>query len=353
MYSFSGLSADTQYTLQVRAKNSQTTSAGVSVTERTLPEPPAPPAGLQASLADPNSVAVEWDPADRADSYEIQGSAGSEQPGSQAVPISSLGGWIDVGNVNSYVVSGLSPNTHYIFEVRAINPSGRSAAAAIDFQIEADQQAGQPVADLGQGGGGSQAGGSGSALSGDGAESILTATLSPPQFNCTDEQKAMIAISPQPMGLNVQCVGPVGVGDRDLIARGVVLGVDVWGWVRGFFEVCFKQAGDLAFLDAAYATRQLKYVIPYNRDGMICNQIDRAGALVLLRSKTPTEAAADCRVTTTDPLNFRASPGGQYLLTLPALTTLNVHDRRGDWLLVDYRGRQGWVSAIYTVEDCG
>jgi len=372
-YTFSGLSADTEYTLSVRAKNSQSTSASISVTARTLPEPPDSPSGLQASPSDPNSVEVEWETSDRADSYEIKGAPASEQPGSQAVSISALSSWMDVGNVNSYVVTGLSPNMPYRFEVRAKNPSGRSAPAAIDFQIEEDQQGGQPAANPGQGsppvadpgqGGVS----SGPAQRGDGAESALTATPSPPQFNCTDEQKAMIAISPQPMGLNVQCVGPAGVGDSDLIARGVVLGVDVWGWVRGYFEVCFKQAGDLVFLDAAHAPRQQTSISPYIRDGRYCSQIDRAGALVLLRTRTATVPVAtaiptptpaptgdNCRVITTDPLNFRASPGGQYLLTLPALTTLNVHDRWGEWLLVDYRGRHGWVSAYYTVpvEDCG
>ncbi len=350
-YNFSGLSADTQYTLQVRAKNNQTTSAGISVTERTLPQSLGSPQNLRTEEVTENQVVIAWTEPAESQSLESQAVMNYQVQGGMVTS------WTDIGDVNKYMFDGLSEGTEYNLRVRAQKSGLYSPPAAISARTLGSGSSGQPSWDDN----------SDRDSSSSGAAARSGQTLSSnPAFNCNDEQKAMIAISPQPVGLNVQCVGPVGVGDRDLIARGVVLGVDVWGWVRGYFEVCFKQAGDLAFLDAAYAPRQLKYVIPYNRDGMICNQIDRAGTLVLLRSKTSTEAAAtptprqapaaeDCRVTTTDPLNFRASPGGQYLLTLPALTTLSVHDRRGGWLLVDYRGRQGWVSAIYTVpvEDCG
>ncbi len=371
-YAFSGLSADTQYTLQVRAKNSQRTSGAVSASSRTLPNAPDPPQNLQTSLTQPDSVQVGWSRSAGAQSYEIRGSVGSSDPESQAVSISGISSWMNVGNVNSYNISGLSSDTEYMIEVRAVNTGGASEPSSVDIRTEAEErrsalQGNQPLnPGIGAGdfGGGANAGLARQVEPAPGA----TATFSQPAFNCTDEEKAMIAISPQPMSLNVQCVGPVGVGLPDLIQRGVILGVDVWGWVRGDFEVCFKQAGDLVFLDSAYAPRLLSNVVPYGRAGMICSQVDRAGTLVLLRStsSSPTPVAtlaptaiptasptalkgqpSDCIVSTTDPLNLRASQGGQILLTLPASTTLPVYDRRNDWLLVEYNGRRGWISAVY------
>ncbi len=370
-YTFSGLSADSPYTLQVRAKNSQRTSAGVSVASRTLPNAPDSPQNLQTSMTQPDSVQVGWSRSAGAQSYEIRGSAGSSDPESQAVSISGISSWMNVGNVNSYNISGLSPDTEYMIEVRAVNTGGASTPASVGVRTTAPEQRsglrdGQRI--------GTRDGDialgettTGSATEANPASDEAAAAPNP-SFKCTDEEKAMIAISPQPMSLNVQCVGPVGVGLPSLIQRGVILGVDVWGWVRGDFEVCFKQAGDLVFLDSAYAPRLLSNVVPYGRAGMICSQVDRAGTLVLLRStsSSPTPVATlaptaiptaaptalkgqsgDCIVSTTDPLNLRASQGGQILLTLPASTTLPVYDRRNDWLLVEYNGRRGWISAVY------
>ena len=382
-YIFSGLTADTQYTLQVRAKDSQRTSAAVSVNARTLPNPPGQPSGLQASLTEPDSVEVEWSPSAGVQSYEILATANSDGPVGQAAAISALGNWMNVGNVNSYVISGLSSDVSYTVKVRAVNLGGASEPSAVDFRTEADRLD-QPLSDLGQGGGFSgTATGRGSSDDdsrqsgfeediGPAAYATATATFTGPAFNCNAEQKAMLAISPQPIGLNIQCVGPAGVGVPDLIERGIVLGVDVWGWVRGYFEICFKQAGELVFLDAAYIPRLQFDVQPYGRDGMTCSQVDREGTLVLLSStalqptpvatiaKTASPAAiqeqsSDCKATTTDPLNFRASPNGRILLTLPALTTVNVYDRQYGWLQVEYNGQRGWISSIYTSQagDCG
>ena len=371
-YTFTGLTADSPYTVSVRSKNQLRVSAGVSVTTRTLPNAPDPPQNLQTSMTQPDSVQVGWSRSAGAQSYEIRGSVGSSDPESQAVSISGISSWMNVGNVNSYNISGLSSDTEYMIEVRAVNTGGASEPSSVDIRTEAEErrsalQGNQPLnPGIGAGdfGGGANAGLARQVEPAPGA----TATFSQPAFNCTDEEKAMIAISPQPMSLNVQCVGPVGVGLPDLIQRGVILGVDVWGWVRGDFEVCFKQAGDLVFLDSAYAPRLLSNVVPYGRAGMICSQVDRAGTLVLLRStsSSPTPVAtlaptaiptarptalkgqpSDCIVSTTDPLNLRASQGGQILLTLPASTTLPVYDRRNDWLLVEYNGRRGWISAVY------
>ena len=388
-YTFSGLSADTAYTLSVRSKSGQNTSTAISVSSRTPPDPPAPPSGLSADNISPTGVDVDWDRAPDADGYEARGDtmAGS-QAVSQAVSASSQAVsmftvWTDIGSVNAYSFAGLQPDTLYRIYVRAENDGGVSQPAYVDFrtlprQESVDNRVGSrdsnpsfgdsnpPVAD------GSDTASGGAPA----APAAPAATAVPPQFLCTDAQKALLAISPQPFGLNVQCLDAAGVGDARLTRRGIVLGVDVWGWVRGDFEVCFTQAGDMAFLDAAYAPRLLTEVQPYSRDGMICYQVERAGTLVLLEasSANPTAvpplapttvsaasptaipqatatalpAPADaCIGRTTDPLNFRDAPVGQYLLTLPAGTALTVLDRQSDWLQVVYNGQTGWVSAVY------
>ncbi len=388
-YTFSGLSADTAYTLSVRSKSGQNTSTAISVSSRTPPDPPAPPSGLSADNISQTGVDVDWDRAPDADGYEARGDtmAGS-QAVSQAVSASSQAVsmftvWTDIGSVNAYSFAGLQPDTLYRIYVRAENDGGVSQPAYVDFrtlprQESVDNRVGSrdsnpsfgdsnpPVAD------GSDTASGGAPA----APAAPAATAVPPQFLCTDAQKALLAISPQPFGLNVQCLDAAGVGDARLTRRGIVLGVDVWGWVRGDFEVCFTQAGDMAFLDAAYAPRLLTEVQPYSRDGMICYQVERAGTLVLLEasSANPTAvpplapttvsaasptaipqatatalpAPADaCIGRTTDPLNFRDAPVGQYLLTLPAGAALTILDRQNDWLQVVYNGQTGWVSAVY------
>ncbi len=384
-YTFTGLTADSPYTVSVRAKNSQTTSPAIDVNSRTLPNPPDPPARVEAEDSQQqNSVDVDWPASARASSYEIRGSESSDQPGSQAVPVRSLGDWMDVGNVNSYVITGLKPGMDYTFEVRAKNAGGVSDPVSVSYSIappDTDDQT--PSSDfpsisnrdstlLGDDTGISDrdsAPSSDTSRSGAILESrpIATPTLSGPAFNCTEAQKARISISDQPIGLNLQCVGPEGIGNADLIKRGGVFGIDVWGWVRGYPEFCFLQAGDLAFLDAAYTPRRLMHINAYSRAGMTCAQIDRAGTLVLLPSDTillptaePTAASAsmtlgDCSATTLDFLNLRASPGGAILRVLPAYVTLDVYKRQGAWIQVEYYGQRGWISAEYTNQlgDCG
>ena len=385
-YTFTGLTADSPYTVSVRAKNSQTTSPAIDVDSRTLPNPPDPPARVEAEDSQQqNSVDVDWPASARASSYEIRGSESSDQPGSQAVPVRSLGDWMDVGNVNSYVITGLKPGMDYTFEVRAKNAGGVSDPVSVSYSIAppdtddqtpssdfpsiSDRDGSPSVGDTSSSGGDSAPSSSDSSRSGAILESrpIATPTLSGPAFNCTEAQKARISISDQPIGLNLQCVGPEGIGNADLIKRGGVFGIDVWGWVRGYPEFCFLQSGDLAFLDAAYTPRRLMRINAYSRAGMTCAQIDRAGTLVLLPSDTtllptaePTAASAsttlgDCSATTLDFLNLRASPGGAILRVLPAYVTLDVYKRQGVWIQVEYYGQRGWISAEYTNQlgDCG
>ena len=55
----------------------------------------------------------------------------------------------------------------------------------------------------------------------------------------------------------------------------------------------------------------------------------------------------ECSVTTTDFLNFRATPNGNKIGLVPKGTAVDALDRQGDWFMVDYNGKLGWISAGY------
>ena len=46
-------------------------------------------------------------------------------------------------------------------------------------------------------------------------------------------------------------------------------------------------------------------------------------------------------------LNFRETPGGRIMRVLPAFVTLTAVQRAPGWILVDWYGQKGWVSADY------
>ena len=383
-YEFTGLTADTQYTLKVRSKNSQTTSTGVSVSASTLANAPAAPNDLQASPGGQNNVNLNWPSSAGADSYEIRGSMASNQPSNQAVSVGAISNWMNVGNVNSYVVSGLSPEMTYTFEVRAKNTGGASQPRSTNYRISpSSAPADPPQRDDGDPvQGDSDTDNAGAALLG-GSSSSASPTEDPnPKpsvINCSDEQRALFDISALMPGMNVQCLDHNSIFQPNLVARGVVLGVDVWGWVRGDFEVCFKQAGDIVFLDAAYAPRVQTSVTIYSRDGRSCIPLNRAGTLVLLKSmlnspppsapQSSTVSAAsagsaannqvvafdDCQVRTLEYINFRESPGGNRILVLSPQVTLTAYDKQGDWFQVDFYGQKGWLHGDYVkpIGDCG
>ena len=62
----------------------------------------------------------------------------------------------------------------------------------------------------------------------------------------------------------------------------------------------------------------------------------------------------ECTVTTTDVLNFRAAPNGSKIGLIPQGTPVDALDRQGDWFMVDYGGRHGWIHAdyVHTAGNC-
>lgn len=63
--------------------------------------------------------------------------------------------------------------------------------------------------------------------------------------------------------------------------------------------------------------------------------------------ETGEQAFSDCSVTTTDVLNFRDAPAGDWIGNVPANTTLAAMARTSAWFKVTYNGDTGWISAGY------
>ncbi|MYE26283.1 MAG: hypothetical protein F4X87_03510 [Chloroflexi bacterium] len=118
-YTFAGLTADTEYTVQLRASNSGGTSAAVQATGRTLPNAPAAPADLAVSARTQTSITVTWTKSAGADSYEAYG-------GTKKLPTVN-----DIGDVATYTFSGLTADTQYTLQVRALNDGGYSSNAQV------------------------------------------------------------------------------------------------------------------------------------------------------------------------------------------------------------------------------
>ena len=92
----------------------------VMLTQSQSASPPAAPGMLRASTVTTTSVVLEWnDQATNEDSYEVERKTGTQ--GSYA-RVAVLG-----SNVTTYTDSGLSPDTTYLYRVRAVNVNGPSA----------------------------------------------------------------------------------------------------------------------------------------------------------------------------------------------------------------------------------
>lgn len=162
-------------------------------------------------------------------------------------------------------------------------------------------------------------------------------------------------------------VDGAGVGKAELVAAGIVDAVDIWSWVGNGTEVCFNGQGSaMVFLDANHSPRTVETLPFVVRGGYSCARIPHHGTVVLLHAlpagmsqEQPSLASSrkltDCQVTLLAPLNLRDGPQGASLKVLPARVRLTALERTAHWILVDYHGEHGWVSARYaaTSGDCG
>jgi hypothetical protein len=155
-------------------------------------------------------------------------------------------------------------------------------------------------------------------------------------------------------------VGEVVIsGHPELQARGFMDAVDVYRYINGGLTVCFRNAGWLIFLDAAYAPRLLTELAQYQRDGMTCGEIDRAGTVVLLREGPPTANAPvtlpvfdviplhDCRIKLVETLYLRAAPAGEIIGLVWLNSEVPAFEINGYWYKIEFEGVTGYISRYH------
>ncbi|MCE2471754.1 MAG: fibronectin type III domain-containing protein [Anaerolineae bacterium] len=120
-HSFTGLTANTQYTLEVVASNAggDSTAASVSATTNNVPPPPAPaaPTSLTTSGITQTGITLSWTKSTGATAYKVRKDSGDS--------------WTVLGDVATYSFTGLTANTQYTLEALASNAGGDSAAASV------------------------------------------------------------------------------------------------------------------------------------------------------------------------------------------------------------------------------
>ena len=151
----------------------------------------------------------------------------------------------------------------------------------------------------------------------------------------------------------------IGIGY--VLEAGPLDAIDVWGWVTGGVEVCFKRQASTLFLDAANSPRTVGQLASTWDGEWTCANIDRAGTIVVMPADSwltnapadvaspglaaNTSALADCMVELLYALNFRETPGGTIIMQLPHRIRLTAFQRTAEWVEVDYHGTRGWISA--------
>ena len=160
-------------------------------------------------------------------------------------------------------------------------------------------------------------------------------------------------------GIQFKRVDARGIGNAEVLALHVLDAVDVWGYADQHYELCFPQTGELVFLDAAQSPRRPQPLRAVWKDGKTCAVPGRAGTVALVQSgggggvritpaptPRPMQPLHNCQVVTNYMLNFRDSPGGEYILkVIPWQTQLTALTRTDGWIMVQFEGLQGWVSA--------
>jgi len=357
-YQFTGLSADTQYALQVRAKNTGGTSAAASASARTIAAvAPNAPTGLQTSGITTSAITLSWTASTggTVTRYEVSTDGST---------------WTDSGSDTTHTFSGLTARTWYRLRVRAVGPGGTTAVASVVIRTDAadrDDQDDDPGDDQDSPASNDQLR----------SESPERESADPPGetrggaggFRCpSGTDPVNVEVNPMSGDAHVQCVDTSSIGVLTLLEMGVNNAVDIWGDdVQPNTEVCFKERGVPIFLDARMAPRKQSQLTGYERDdGMFCVRVPAAGTVVLLKT-TPVPSSTDvpptpvateqprvCIVTTTDGLNLRTAPiNGAIIGLVPAGTNLVVLENRDGYHRVNYLGTEGWVSSNYVTSGSG
>ena len=207
--------------------------------------------------------------------------------------------------------------------------------------------------------------------SGRGGWASLPPTVARPPSDSCDKLPPRVAVFGNVYGTECQMVGEAGIGKANVLARGFKDAVDVWSYVNGGMEVCFRNSGWLVFLDAAYAPRMVVELESFERDGMTCGAIDGAGTVTLVRRSADGAPAAppaqatppppaeptlptfddiplsDCQIKLAETLFLRAAPAGEIIGLVWLYSEVPAFEINGDWYKVEFEGQFGYISRFY------
>ncbi len=174
---------------------------------------------------------------------------------------------------------------------------------------------------------------------------------------------ASVVVYGHELGTQCQMVGEMEVARPDFSALGILAAVDIWSYIPTSLEVCFKQSGYLAFLDAAYAPRLASALDHVQRNGMTCGHIDSAGTVVLLAAPTPDHSPAQppantlpvydaiptshCQIKLIETLYLRNAPAGKIVGLVWLYSEVPVFEVSGDWYKIEFEGTIGYISRYY------
>ncbi|MCY3779013.1 MAG: hypothetical protein OXG78_01770 [Chloroflexi bacterium] len=196
----------------------------------------------------------------------------------------------------------------------------------------------------------------------DDQEEVEEESYRPPDVTCP-HLPPRVVVSGYAKETQCQMVDEAHIGRMELIQRGFIDAVDVWHYVNGGLEVCFRNDGWLVFLDATYLQRKVMELQHYHRDGMTCGRIDRIGTVVLLRSAPttapvtqPAENAlpileaiplSDCLIILVETLYLRAAPAGEIIGLVWLNSEVPAFEINGYWYKIEFEGRTGYISRFY------
>ncbi|MCY3574379.1 MAG: LysM peptidoglycan-binding domain-containing protein [Chloroflexi bacterium] len=149
---------------------------------------------------------------------------------------------------------------------------------------------------------------------------------------------------------DVRCL-PVEIADIDkhpLMNAGVVQALSIFGNAAAGVEFCFSGAGTVVFEDDSTFPAQVSRLSLYENENLRCAQVPGQGRVVHVAALTDAESIPliDCQVTTSNVARLVDRPAGNTVLgILPFNITMSASARTANWLLVNYLGRSGWISA--------
>ena len=184
----------------------------------------------------------------------------------------------------------------------------------------------------------------------------------PPMMTCT-RLPDTVEVSGYAFYTACQMPGDIVISQYpDLQERGFIDAVDIWQYVNGGLDVCFRGHGWLVFLDAAYAPRMASELEHFHRDGMTCGKVDRVGTIVLLEEPPAADTAPEpvntlpvfdaipldnCLIKLVDTLFLRATPAGKIIGLVWLNSEVPAFEIKGYWYKVEFEGQVGYISRYY------